>query len=235
MVYGSAVPTLTYTAKGFVNNDPASLLTGSLGTTATSASSVGSYAFTTGTLSAGGNYTVILASNSPTFSVTPALLTVTANNVTIIQGEAIPTFTVSYNGFVLGENSGVLGGVLTFNTAATSSSPPGNYDIIPSGLTSNNYDITFVKGTLTILSYSQATTNFLVQVDTAGLDQGTQSSLDAQLLAAIAYFNVGDTTDAVSQLEAFINHVSAQSGKKIVVTLANAWIADAEQIIKAVG
>ena len=71
MVYGSTVPTLTYTASGFVNGDPASLLTGELGTTATSTSVVGNYLFTLGSLTAGTNYALALAVNSPTFAVTP--------------------------------------------------------------------------------------------------------------------------------------------------------------------
>jgi hypothetical protein len=75
MLYGAAVvPTLSYTASGFVNGDPASLLTGLLGTTATSASPVGIYDFTTGSLSAGLNYTVVLAANPPTFAVTLPLI-----------------------------------------------------------------------------------------------------------------------------------------------------------------
>src|SRR5262249_46139241 len=39
--YGAVVPTLAYTASGFVNGDSASTLTGALGTTATAASPVG--------------------------------------------------------------------------------------------------------------------------------------------------------------------------------------------------
>ena len=41
-VYGTAVPTLTYTSSGFVNNDPTAPLTGALGTLATASSPVGS-------------------------------------------------------------------------------------------------------------------------------------------------------------------------------------------------
>ena len=52
-VYGAAVPGLTATATGFVNGDTASLLTGTLGTSATASSAVGTYAFTLGSLSAG--------------------------------------------------------------------------------------------------------------------------------------------------------------------------------------
>src|SRR5262249_37313485 len=76
-VYGAAVPTLTYTASGFVNGDPASLLRGALGTVATASNRVGTYAFTLGSLTAGANYTLVLAANAPTFAVTPATLTIT--------------------------------------------------------------------------------------------------------------------------------------------------------------
>jgi hypothetical protein len=234
MVYGAAVPTLAYTPSGFINGDAASSLTGALGTTATTTSPVGSYAFTLGTLNAGPNYTVALAANPPTFAVTPAPLTITVNNATKIQGQANPAFTVSYCGFVLGQDASVLGGALTFSTTATTGSQPGTYTVTAGGQSDSNYAITFVPGTLTIISWAQATANLQTQVDAAGLASG-QSSFDAQLQAAIAMFNAGDTTDGVRQLDAFINHVSARSGKGITATLANGFIACAQQIISAVG
>jgi hypothetical protein len=62
-----------------------------------------------------------------------------------------------------------------------------------------------------------------------------QNSLDSQLQAAIDSFSAGNTTAGVTQLGAFINHVSAQRGKKIDAALADAFIAFAQRIIKAVG
>jgi hypothetical protein len=88
---------------------------------------------------------------------------------------------------------------------------------------------------LTVISYSRATTNLQAQVDGAGLPQGTQNSLDSKLQAALASFTLGDTTAAKNELGAFINEVSAQSGKKIDATLADALIANAQEIINAVG
>ncbi|MHB1426411.1 MAG: choice-of-anchor Q domain-containing protein [Gemmataceae bacterium] len=175
------------------------------------------------------------ASGQASLTITPAPLTITVNDATMIQGEVLPTFAVSYSGFVLGEGPGVLGGTLTFSTTATSSSPPGIYAITASGLTSTNYDIRFVPGTLTILSYSQATTYLQAQVDTASLDQGTQSSLDTQLQEAAALFQANNTTAGINVLEAFIHYVSAQSGKHINATLADAWIAYAQRILNAIG
>jgi MBG domain (YGX type)/Right handed beta helix region len=90
MVYGAKVPALTYTASGFVNGDPASLLTGGLGTTAISTSAVGTYPFTLGSLTAGTNYTLALAAKPPTFAVTPARPTITwANPAAIAYGTAL--------------------------------------------------------------------------------------------------------------------------------------------------
>src|SRR5207302_1587856 len=103
-------------------------------------SPLGSYAITP-TLSDAtsklGNYTVSL--NNGTLSVTPAALSVTADDSSRVYGQANPLFTVHYSGFVLGQDSSVLGGTLTFGTPATMSSSVGSYAITPSGLTATNY------------------------------------------------------------------------------------------------
>jgi hypothetical protein len=210
---------------------PAGLsLDGTAGTLSGTPTAAGAFTFTvTATDSAG-----FSASQSYTLTIDKAALTITANNASRIAGEANPTFSVSYSGLVLGEGSGVLSGTLTFSTPATAGSPPGLYAITPAGLTSANYAITFVSGTLTVISYGQAIGYLQAKVDAAGLANGMQSSLDSQLQAAIAYFAAGDTSDGVSQLQSFISHVSAQSGKQIAVGLANAWVADAREIINAV-
>jgi uncharacterized repeat protein (TIGR03803 family) len=171
------------------------------------------------------------SSGSATFDVLKAALTVKANDQTIILGEALPAFTVSYSGFVNNETPGVLGGTLAFSTTYTAGSPPGTYSITPGGLTSGNYAITFVPGTLTVLSLSQATTNLLTLVNSSNLPSGTRKSLDAKLQATIASFDRGDTTAGDNQLRAFINEVSAQKGKTIDDALADLFIADAQEII----
>lgn len=84
------------------------------------------------------------------FSVGKAALTVTADNVTIAYGEPKPEFTAQINGFVNGEGKGDLTGTLEFDCAYAAGSPVGTYPITPKGLTSNNYSISFVDGTLTV-------------------------------------------------------------------------------------
>src|SRR5262249_7942799 len=71
-----------------------------------------------------------------------------------------PAFTASFSGFVLGQDQSALGGSLTFSTQATAGSPVGTYLITVGGLTSTNYAITFVPGTLTV--QKAATTTALV-------------------------------------------------------------------------
>ena len=84
------------------------------------------------------------------FTVGKAELTVTADDKTIAYGDAAPAFTVTYDGFVNGDDEGDLGGTLAFACDYEKGDDVGTYPITPSGLTSDNYNITFVPGTLTV-------------------------------------------------------------------------------------
>jgi hypothetical protein len=146
--YGADNPTFAFDVEGLVNGDSASVLTGTLATSASPASPVGDYAITQGTLAANSNYD--LSFSRASLSVARAPLTVTANDVTRRVGTANPTFGVQYTGFVNGENESVLGGSLQLSTDAGLQSAPGSYVIMPSGLSSGNYSISFVPGMLTV-------------------------------------------------------------------------------------
>ena len=81
-----------------------------------------------------------------------AALTVTANNdsktydgVAYSGGNGI-----SYSGFINGESASVLGGTLRYVGSAQGAVNAGSYDLSASGLTSGNYDISYVDGTLTV-------------------------------------------------------------------------------------
>jgi len=93
------------------------------------------------------NYTGNLTT---TFVITKAILTITAVNATIHYLDAIPTYDVSYSGFITGEDSSYLGGSLSVACTYKVGSNIGTYTITPSGLTSDNYDISFVEGVLTV-------------------------------------------------------------------------------------
>jgi len=90
------------------------------------------------------------APGSVSITVTPKALSIQTNNASKVYGQALPAFTVSGTGFVNGDTVASLSGTATFSTSATATSAPGNYAVTPGGLSSPNYTITFVAGTLTI-------------------------------------------------------------------------------------
>ncbi len=147
--YGAPNPAFTATYDGFVLGEGPGVLGGTpiFATPATETSPVGVYPVTVSGLTST-NYAIIYLPG--TLTVLPAPLTVTANDATRPEGQPNPPFTATIVGFVLGEDGSVLGGLLALTTAATQGSPAGTYAIVPSGLTSTNYAISFVNGVLTV-------------------------------------------------------------------------------------
>ena len=143
MVYGDDVPTLTYTSEGGALNG-----TPKLSTTATKTSPVGTYPIKVekGTVT---NEAVTYIAG--TLTITQAPLTVGVQNVTITEGDAIPSFTLTYSGFRNGDTeSNAFTTKPTATTTATSSSKAGTYPITVSGGSAKNYSLTYTQGTLTI-------------------------------------------------------------------------------------
>ena len=98
-----------------------------------------------------------VATSAATLTVQKGGLQVVANDQTMTFGGSAPPLTASYSGFIYGENASVLGGSLVCATTPatiTATTPVGDYPINCSGLTSPNYTISYVAGTLHILSPS---------------------------------------------------------------------------------
>ena len=154
-VYGAALPALTYTYAGLVNGDTAAVLSGALSTTATAGSGVGAYPVTRGTLSAGPNYTI--SYNSGTLTVTAAILSVTANNLSKVYGAVLPALTYTYSGLVNGDTAAVLSGVLS--TSATAGSSVGTYPVTQGTVSAGpNYAIGYNPGTLIVTAAALSVT-----------------------------------------------------------------------------
>jgi hypothetical protein len=142
MVYGNAVPTLTYTVtEGTPQGVPA------LSCEATSQSPVGTYTINiaNGTLT-----NDIINLTEGTLTINKAPLTITAKSYEITQGDELPKFEVTYSGFKNSETENVLTKKPTITCAATNDSAPGEYDIIVSDAEATNYNISYVAGKLTI-------------------------------------------------------------------------------------
>ena len=112
------------------------------------------YTVNDGNATPGNNYTVTL--NTASGTITPASLSITANNASRSFGTANPPFSASYAGLAGADTPLALTGTISFSTPATIVSPIGAYVIIPSGQTSTNYAISYFNGALTVVPPSGA-------------------------------------------------------------------------------
>ena len=152
--YGN-VPALTASYSGLESGDTAASLTvpPSL-ITSPAGSSVGTYTITaTGAVDP--NYTISYVPG--TLTITPAPLSITANNQTITYGQPIPTLTASYSGLTGGDSPASLTVPPSIFVPA-SATDPGSYTISVGGAADANYSISYVPGTLTINPDATTTT-----------------------------------------------------------------------------
>ena len=90
-------------------------------------------------------------------TINKAPLAITANATVKPFGAPLPAFSPSASGFRNGDTFASLAGTLSFATQATAASPVGVYAVTPQGVSSNNYAIAFVSGSLSIVPASTAT------------------------------------------------------------------------------
>lgn len=131
-----------------------------------------------------GTYPIVISKGSVTndndtyvngmLTITRAPLSVSVGNYSRKEGEENPEFELIYQGWKLGENESVLTQKPTATTTATSSSPTGNYPIIVSGGSADNYSFTYVNGVLTV---EEATGICLVTDDGALFDVYTTTGI----------------------------------------------------------
>ncbi|MGU3494386.1 MBG domain-containing protein [Xanthobacteraceae bacterium A53D] len=170
-VYGNANPVFTYTlgGLGLVNGDS---LTGALGTGATTASGIGLYAITQGTLAASANYAVSYVGAD--LAITPRALIIIAADMQRLEGAANPIFRYRIGGLGLVNGDTLSGGL---ETSATDTSPPGTYDILQGSLAASaNYALTYLPGILTIVPEQAAEGERPTFVETTPVNQ----TLEAQ-------------------------------------------------------
>jgi len=139
------------TYSGFVGNDSAASLGGTLsyGGTSQGAVNAGTYSITASGLTSG-NYTI---------SYQPGTLTVAQRSITVAASNDSKTYDglgysggngVTYSGFVGNDSAASLGGTLSYGGTAQGAVNAGTYSITASGLTSGNYTISYQPGTLTV-------------------------------------------------------------------------------------
>lgn len=174
--YGDENPSLTFDYSGFVLGEDTSALTTAptAYTNATSASDVGSYDI----LFAGGsalNYSFVFQPGA--LAITPAMLTITAENAQRAMFAENPAFTASVNGLRAGDTPETLDDPLTFLTSAAYGSPSGIYAIQPYA-SDKNYTITLNPGKLTVMLGDSVADYILVEEKENAVKLVRQSTLE---------------------------------------------------------
>ena len=148
-----------FSTNGLVNGDTVTSVSLSSSGAAATAGVAGSPYAIAASSAAGtglGNYTISYVPGQ--LVVTPAALTITADNQARAFGAPNPTFTATYSGFVNGETPASLTTPVILSTTAATDSPVGAYPIVASNATSANYAITFHDGTLAVAQSTSLTT-----------------------------------------------------------------------------
>ncbi|MBO4811281.1 MAG: C10 family peptidase [Prevotella sp.] len=141
--YGESNPELTYTVSG----EGELVGTPTLRCNATKKSPVGDYVIS---IQKGSVTNNLLTLVNGVLTVTKAPLQISVGSYEKKQGEPLPEFKLSYQGFKNGENSTVLATQPVVTCEATPDSEPGEYPIIVSGAEAGNYDISYVAGVLVV-------------------------------------------------------------------------------------
>lgn len=157
-VYGSTFTFAgtEFTTSGLLNTDNVTSATiTSTGSVATATVAGSPYPIIPSNANGAGltNYNITYVNGSMT--VTPAVLTITANSQTRSLG-VNTNFTVTYSGFVNGETAASLTTQATATCTVTAAAPVGVYPntITATGAVDVNYSFTYVPGTLTIAGAS---------------------------------------------------------------------------------
>jgi MBG domain-containing protein len=179
-----------------------------------------------GALTSSQDYTVVIGQ---------ARLTIAANNATMTYGGAVPVPTLSYKGFVNGDNVSSLTTPASINTSVNSSSPPGNYSITPSGAVDPNYSITYTSATFTVNPASLVVTanaqtkqygapDPTLTYTVSGFVNGDNTSIVTGSLSRAPGENVGSYSISKGSLGVGANYTLSYTGSSLTITKASQHI-----------
>jgi hypothetical protein len=186
-----------------------------------------------GTLTGSQDYTLV---------IDQVPLTIAANNATMTYGSAVPALTVSYQGFVNGDNASSLATLPAATTTATSSSPPGVYSITVSGASDPNYKLAYSPGTLTIslaalvVTANAQTKEFGAPDPTftytvSGYLNGDNAGIFTGSLSRTPGENVGSYSITKGSLSAGAKYTIGFTGNFLTITTASQQITWAQNLL----
>jgi N-acetylneuraminic acid mutarotase len=170
-----------------------------------------------------------LATADTTINVGVAPLFVVVRNETRYVGQANPRLTVTYSGFVNGDTAATLTTAPVLTTPAGPSSPAGTYPILVDSVSSSDYAIQVINGTLTVSpalvtvqkvsveilltgKYLKTKTKVIVVQFSGGVNAASALNLGAYGLDAVVPFNKHKTKLQALKLAAAYYNSSTNSG-----------------------
>ncbi|AZQ65033.1 T9SS type A sorting domain-containing protein [Flammeovirga pectinis] len=212
--YGGTIPTFTIAYSGFVNNESSADLSAmaTATTVATNSSAVGEYEVTLSGATSD-NYTFSYSASSIT--IEKALIEVSTVAQSSIYGDTIPTFTITYLGFVNDESSADLSAMATATTVATSSSTVGEYEVTLSGATSDNYTFSYSASSITIEKAQ-------IEVSTVALSSTYGNDIPTFTIAYSGFVNNESSADLTTMATATTVATSSADAGEYEVTLSGA-------------
>ena len=226
-VYGSENPTFTLNYSGLKNDEtkPSWEKYPIFSTAADKVSDVGDYKITVDCSATNYNIT---KNNSGTLRIIPAQLTIKANDANKTYYEENPSYSYACSGFVNGDNtSSALQAPPPLSSDADQYSNAGTSEIAANGASSNNYNIVYIPGTLTInkrllvakvgnfeRTYGEENPSFTIEYE-GFVGNESESSLSVKPTAktsAISTSNVGTYPITVSGGDATNYKFSYNSG-----------------------
>ena len=130
-----------------------------------------------------------------------------------------PIFTVSYSGFVHGEDASVVSGLIITREEGNAA---GTYAIIPSGATAANYEIIYVNGTLSI----EPSTAIKQHTIEKTVDRNSGYGIiikgnPVSLASKSAVFTVANTTPATIKVKIYDALANVVYGKTVTSNAGN--------------
>ena len=168
IVYGASIPTtFDYTYTGFINGDDFKAASAPVVKVSGNITGAGNYTLYVDGGDPGNNYVIV--GKTGTLSISKAPLTIKADTVKIVYGDAIPDLQPTFEGFIGNENPEMLNFIYTVKPSVKPENA-GKYSLIIDCLSKeeNNYDVKLVPGELIIakadpnLQYDVETTSIMV-------------------------------------------------------------------------
>ena len=176
ITFDETTPSADFAVAGLINGDTVNSITLTSAGAAAGAPVAGSPYNIVPSASVGTgltNYDISYVNGALTLN--KASLTITASSHTVTFNDPVPTITPSYTGFVAGDDATDLTVQPTCSTTYTVGSLVGMYPTKCESAASGNYNITYVNGTVTVLTACSAFNGFLSPIGGA-VELGTGGS-----------------------------------------------------------